>query len=292
LEENIDEFFLEAVNIFKEGFMFEIKYQEEIGHFEDDMQPYDGAAGYYQEINVGQKWVIDVSEKVEIVRGEKLVSSAITKSEAERMILEKLDFKHKDLIYDFHVKKAIKLMNEGYDFKIRVIEDKGHYENVQKEITREVRKYPANWGSGYDGGDDPYPGEPTVSVGTGRYETVKVWTIDVPESIEIVQGDKLTSSPLEKVGGIDMNNINVNRQGTDSKIQFDPSAIEPLLNMNIEGFVPVIINITPLPSVLPLLGLEPRNEERPIDSAQANSIQELSFVGKYCNKFYRKTHNA
>ena len=43
--------------------------------------------------------------------------------------------------------------------------------------------------------------------------------------------------------------------------------------------------ITPLPSVLPLLGLESGNEERPIDSAQANNIQELSFFDKYRHKY-------
>ncbi|MBI3617844.1 MAG: hypothetical protein HY210_06475 [Candidatus Omnitrophica bacterium] len=37
--------------------------------------------------------------------------------------------------------------------------------------------------------------------------------------------------------------------------------MQELIDAGIDGFAPVIINITPLPSVLPLLGLEPRKEE-------------------------------
>jgi len=90
-----------------------------------------------------------------------------------------------------------------------------------------------------------------------------------------------SSSPLSnEVGGINMNDIDVDKQGSGSNIQFDPAAMESLLDMNIKGFVPVIINITPLPSVLPLLGLDAREEEKPLDSAQADGAQELSFVDK------------
>jgi len=62
-------------------------------------------------------------------------------------------------------------------------------------------------------------------------------------------------------GGIDLNEIEVDRQGAGVNIQFDPKAFEPMLNMQIDGFAPIIINITPIPSVLPLLGLEPQREE-------------------------------
>jgi len=40
-----------------------------------------------------------------------------------------------------------------------------------------------------------------------------------------------------------------------------------MIDMGITGFAPVIINITPLPSILPLLGLEPgKNEEFEVSS--------------------------
>jgi hypothetical protein len=65
----------------------------------------------------------------------------------------------------------------------------------------------------------------------------------------------------DQPGGIDMNAINVDRQGSGVDIQFDPIEIQEIIDAGIDGFAPVIINLTPLPSVLPLLGLEPRKEE-------------------------------
>ncbi len=65
----------------------------------------------------------------------------------------------------------------------------------------------------------------------------------------------------DKLGGIDMNDIDVNRKGTGVDIQFDPAELQELIDAGIDGFAPVIINITPLPSVLPLLGLEPAIKE-------------------------------
>jgi len=65
----------------------------------------------------------------------------------------------------------------------------------------------------------------------------------------------------EDVGGIDMNEIDVNRQGTGVNIQFSPESLEAITEMGIEGFVPIIIDLTPINSILPLLGLEPRKEE-------------------------------
>jgi hypothetical protein len=58
-----------------------------------------------------------------------------------------------------------------------------------------------------------------------------------------------------------MNNINVDHQGAGVDIQFDPVAMQEIMDAGITGFAPVIINIVPLPSVLPLLGLAPQREE-------------------------------
>ncbi len=47
---------------------------------------------------------------------------------------------------------------------------------------------------------------------------------------------------------------------------FDPAELQELIDLGIDGFAPVIINITPLPSVLPLLGLDPATkEEEPLE---------------------------
>jgi len=42
------------------------------------------------------------------------------------------------------------------------------------------------------------------------------------------------------------------------------------LNMQIDGFSPIIINITPIPSVLPLLGLEPRSRDDELEVSRLN----------------------
>ena len=65
----------------------------------------------------------------------------------------------------------------------------------------------------------------------------------------------------DEVGGIDMNSIDLGRQGAGVDIQFDPAELQDLIKSGIDGFAPIIINIVPLPSVLPLLGLEPTKEE-------------------------------
>ena len=91
---------------------------------------------------------------------------------------------------------------------------------------------------------------------------------DLPSQSVIVarlEGAKvIVSSPLtqgDEVGGIDLNEIDVDRQGFGVDIQFDPVEIQNIIDLGIDGFIPVIINFTPLPSVLPLLGLEPRKED-------------------------------
>ncbi len=60
----------------------------------------------------------------------------------------------------------------------------------------------------------------------------------------------------EEVGGIDFNDIKVDRQGNGVDIQFDLQAIEPFMDMNINGLTPTSIQITPLNNMLPILGLE------------------------------------
>ncbi len=74
------------------------------------------------------------------------------------------------------------------------------------------------------------------------------------------------------VGGIDMNEIDLDREGAGVDIQFDPAELQGLIDTGIDGFAPVIINITPLPSVLPLLGLDPvvREEEMDISFSADN----------------------
>ncbi len=72
------------------------------------------------------------------------------------------------------------------------------------------------------------------------------------------------SSPISEqkdVGGIDLNEIEVETTGAGVNFEFDPAQVQEILDMGITGFAPVIISITPLPSVMPLLGLAPKREE-------------------------------
>ncbi|MFT5388116.1 MAG: ankyrin repeat protein, partial [Candidatus Omnitrophota bacterium] len=77
------------------------------------------------------------------------------------------------------------------------------------------------------------------------------------------QNNRLNDSLNEssEVGGIDFNRIDLDRQGAGVDIQFDDEAFQSLFKGDIQGFSPVIINFAPLSSVLPLLGLAPREEE-------------------------------
>jgi len=79
------------------------------------------------------------------------------------------------------------------------------------------------------------------------------------------QNNDLLADP----GGIDMNNIEVDREGSGVTIQFDPAQLEDIEGLEIDGFVPVIINITPVPNILPLLGLEPALRPKDIELSSA-----------------------
>lgn len=68
-----------------------------------------------------------------------------------------------------------------------------------------------------------------------------------------------TSAP----GGIDMNDIPIDRDGAGIKMRYDPAMITPLLQDTFQGFKPVTIHFTPLPSIMPILGFhdEPATDE-------------------------------
>ncbi len=73
------------------------------------------------------------------------------------------------------------------------------------------------------------------------------------------------------VGGIDIQNIDVMHKNGGTKIQFNDQAVRDVLKNGFSGFTPVIINITPVTSVLPLLGLVETDPSVPAVSS-ANSF--------------------
>lgn len=104
-----------------------------------------------------------------------------------------------------------------------------------------------------------------------------------PERIEITRAKVVDQSSLstslragerpvtsDELGGIDMNVIDLERQGAGMDIQFDPIELQQIIDVGIDGFAPVIINITPLPSILPFLGLEPANKEEGLEVSSLN----------------------
>lgn len=64
------------------------------------------------------------------------------------------------------------------------------------------------------------------------------------------------SKPDTDVGGIDMNNIPISAGGAVQAVRFDTSVLDALVDQPVQGFTPVIIQVIPIPSVLPLLGLQ------------------------------------
>ncbi len=71
----------------------------------------------------------------------------------------------------------------------------------------------------------------------------------------------LAINPAEN-GGIDLNQINVLRNGKTINVQFDPAQLTELEQGGFKGFTPVIINMTRISSPFQLLGIkEPETQE-------------------------------
>jgi len=92
-----------------------------------------------------------------------------------------------------------------------------------------------------------------------------------------------------KYGGINLNPALLDLQiKRDANFVPLPMNLQPIENMYIEGFIPVIINVTPVVNLPLLLGLT--DTEAPFDSADADAQKtpfDLSFVDKYREKYLR-----
>ncbi|MCK5580821.1 MAG: HD domain-containing protein [Candidatus Omnitrophica bacterium] len=111
------------------------------------------------------------------------------------------------------------------------------------------------------------------------------WAQDALERREQVSSE-LTSSPVTgtqasainngDVGGIDLtavrDQLQIKRDGNGVPL---PLPQQPIHNMNIEGFLPVIINITPVPSIPMLLGIDVDGVDVDIDLS-FNSVSDPS----------------
>jgi hypothetical protein len=88
-------------------------------------------------------------------------------------------------------------------------------------------------------------------------ETVSI-NLGQIEQIELFDKAALAQQPP---GGIDLNQINVLRNGKTVNVQFDPAQLNALQQEGFEGFTPVIINIQHISSPFQLLGINPPKEE-------------------------------
>ena len=77
-----------------------------------------------------------------------------------------------------------------------------------------------------------------------------------------------------------MNEIHVDRQGSGVDIQFSQQAIQPIIDMGIDGFAPVIINLTPISSILPMLGLAPEEKESEKELSALGPMDRISYFVK------------
>ncbi len=94
-------------------------------------------------------------------------------------------------------------------------------------------------------------------------------------------------TPSDAPGGIDLNpallDLQIKRDGNGVPL---PLPQQPLEHMSIEGFIPVIINITPVTDLPMLLGIA--EDERPDHAAQADIApmpMELGRIEAYRNKY-------
>ncbi|MEW5894402.1 MAG: hypothetical protein AB1650_01400 [Candidatus Omnitrophota bacterium] len=101
------------------------------------------------------------------------------------------------------------------------------------------------------------------------------------EKANAAESDKNINKDTDQsqTGGIDMNTISINRQGKSAnRIQLEMNDMEPLLNMDIQGFSPVIIDMIPINSVLPLLGLMPTEKGIKYGQEEAEETLQLSSI--------------
>ncbi|MBF0523072.1 MAG: UTP--glucose-1-phosphate uridylyltransferase, partial [Candidatus Omnitrophica bacterium] len=184
-----------------------------------------------------------------IAQGNKISESLIgtdkamiSEDEARSLIESKLDSQYHYLISSENISD------------VQRIRDSGHYPSHDFEViyhpgTPEMEEVLAWVG----GTQVPYGSQPT-----GKRISEYLEIINSQTSVD----HALVTKKPDEVGGIDMNNINLKGDGKGKfTFQFDPKVMEQFKDVPVDNLSPVIINIVPLPSIFPLLGLaEPGKE--------------------------------
>lgn len=199
------------------------------------------------EINETGRWVY--APLIEIVRGFEVDHAMITDSwkviedKFEVLIgqITSLDLGNRHIAIDGFKQVKVYARPEFLQ-RLRDLRDTLHAESL-KPYNDYVRPY-------YDR-ENPHPSYQAQwkMPDNGRYLSVK-------EVVDFYEQTDVDQAVLTDVGGIDFNVIDVTRQGEGVAIQFNQGAFEPLLNIGVEGFAPVFINISPVNNLLLLLGLD------------------------------------
>ncbi|NTV30094.1 MAG: hypothetical protein HGA80_08455 [Candidatus Omnitrophica bacterium] len=112
-----------------------------------------------------------------------------------------------------------------------------------------------------------------------KWEDVTLEKAVVAKALQVVDAAQTRISDLASkvkeqndVGGIDLNanlgNMKVERTGDRVKVTVDPAMLERIRTQGVAGFRPVIINIMPITSMFPALGLnEPDGGDTPLAKA-------------------------
>jgi len=114
----------------------------------------------------------------------------------------------------------------------------------------------------------------------GAFTTLlgKLKNARTPDENDLVDQATLAKQPGQPLGGIDLNpallNLQIKRDGNGIPL---PLNLQPIGDMKIEGFIPMIINITPAANVPMLLGIADQVPAEPVDTAGETGKDDLAF---------------
>ncbi len=125
----------------------------------------------------------------------------------------------------------------------------------------------------YIGGEEKT--EPSVD----EIDAALAFLKSLPEDAAMVGGQPTVDSGPKTKGGIDLNpntmNMQIKRDGNGVPL---PLNLQPIDNINIEGFQPIIINVAPIHNLPLLLGIKV-NPNEPIKTSKAENT-ELGYLDK------------
>ena len=182
--------------------------------------------------------------------GEKNISADVvrlTKQQARDLIVSRLKSEYHSLVTDDNIQEVMRLNGQCA---------------VKVENKKLVRYYPLHVAGtatkdlpNYIREDDLSTALPGGGTKAEYYdlEHGELLPESVPEHVVVVPAD--AAMLKADVGGIAMNKIDVKRQRGGIDVKFDFAAMQNILKDGVEGFTPVIINITPVQSPLMILGV-------------------------------------